>query len=83
MAIVGELHDPATKRMLDPVRSGYYPGVVVAAGRPGAHVLPLLRHKQSLQGLPTAYVCEKRSCRLPTTDPATVLRELDSIRPTD
>jgi uncharacterized protein YyaL (SSP411 family) len=42
---------------------------VVSPARPAdvAHV-PLLDGKTALGGRPTAYVCQRRTCKLPTTD---------------
>jgi uncharacterized protein YyaL (SSP411 family) len=44
-------------------------------------VIPLLEAKRALGGRPTAYVCEKRVCELPATDPAVLARQLRKIRP--
>ena len=43
--------------------------------------MPMLRDKKLLGGLPTAYVCEKKVCKFPTTDPAVVRKQIDSFLP--
>jgi hypothetical protein len=44
-------------------------------------VIPLLRFKTAIEGKTTAYVCEKRVCALPTSDPTVFARQLDHITP--
>lgn len=41
---------------------------------------PWVKGKSSLNGQPTAYVCENRICQRPTTDPAILAQELGMIR---
>ena len=43
--------------------------------------VPWLTAKRSLQGKPTAYVCERGRCELPTSDPQTFRRQLLQHRP--
>ncbi len=42
---------------------------------------PLLEGKTTLDGRPTAYVCERGHCELPTTDPEVFRRQLAVVRP--
>jgi hypothetical protein len=42
--------------------------------------VPLLRDKKALGGQPTAYVCRRRACALPTSDPAVFARQLEAQR---
>ncbi len=59
---------------------------VVAEGAPlAAHakVVPLLEDKRALKGRPTAYVCERRVCELPTSDPEVFAKQLGKARPLD
>ena len=34
-----------------------------------SNLVPLLKGKLTRRGLPMAYICEKRVCKLPTSDP--------------
>jgi uncharacterized protein YyaL (SSP411 family) len=52
------------------VRSGFRPHVVLAGGPAGAEQPPLLRDRTTVDGHPTAYVCENFACQLPVTTPA-------------
>jgi uncharacterized protein YyaL (SSP411 family) len=51
------------------VRAGYRPHLVLAGGAEGADTPPLLAARPSVEGRPTAYVCERFACRAPVTDP--------------
>jgi uncharacterized protein YyaL (SSP411 family) len=58
--------------------------VVVAEGRPLealAGAIPLVAEKTTLDGRTTAYVCERRVCQRPTTDPDVFARELERVTP--
>ncbi|MEW6271443.1 MAG: thioredoxin domain-containing protein [Thermodesulfobacteriota bacterium] len=46
-----------------------------------AGLVPLLADKRALGGKPTAYVCERRVCKLPTSDVATLRRQLATVTP--
>ncbi len=52
------------------VRSGFRPHLVLAAGPEGSSEPPLLLNRASIDGSPTAYVCEHFSCRAPVTKAA-------------
>ncbi len=57
--------------------------VVVSAGEALAEleaVVPLVGSKTAQHGRATAYVCEKRACELPTTDPDVFARQLEPRR---
>ncbi len=41
-----------------------------------ARIVPLVEGKSLRQGKPTAYVCERRICQLPTTDPEVFAKQL-------
>ena len=43
--------------------------------------LPFVGEKQALDGRTTAYVCERRRCLLPTSDPAVLARQLAAVQP--
>ena len=58
--------------------------VVVAEGtaqRALAATVPLVEDKTARDGRATAYVCERRVCQRPTSDPAAFARELDRVAP--
>jgi uncharacterized protein YyaL (SSP411 family) len=52
---------------------------IVGGGAPDAELgrlVPLVVEKPPVGGRPTAYVCERRVCKLPTTDPAAFAEQL-------
>jgi uncharacterized protein YyaL (SSP411 family) len=51
------------------VRAEHRPHLVLAAGPPGSTVPPLLQDRPTVDGHPTAYVCEGFACKAPVTDP--------------
>ena len=44
-------------------------------------LVPWLEGKRALEGKPTAYVCERGRCDLPTSSPAVFQRQIDKRRP--
>ena len=54
---------------------------VVAGSNDVARLVPLVADKVAVGGEPTAYVCERRVCALPTTDPAVFARQIARVRP--
>jgi uncharacterized protein YyaL (SSP411 family) len=67
--------------LLGTVVARYQPNrVVVGAeeGAAGAAGLPLLAERPTVDGRPTAYVCEHYVCQLPVTDPEALARQLDA-----
>ncbi len=79
------LVSPAGATALDPFRDvlarSFVPNRVVASCdarscAADAALVPLVADKTPIDGKPTAYVCEHRTCRLPTTDPAELARQL-------
>ena len=76
----------ATEQLARVFRSTFLPNRVFlmlseeqAAAQAGR--IPWLTAKCSLQGKPTAYVCERGRCELPTSDPHTFRRQLEQRRP--
>ncbi|HET8861933.1 MAG TPA: thioredoxin domain-containing protein [Solirubrobacterales bacterium] len=57
------------------VRADFRPHLVLAGGPEGSDTPPLLANHPTVDGKPTAYVCEHFSCQAPTTD-ANVLASL-------
>jgi uncharacterized protein YyaL (SSP411 family) len=80
VAIVGDLEDAATRRLLGVGSGGYAPSRVVAAGAGAgsatASAVPLLRDRPLLKGRPTAYVCRGFACQAPVTDADALERQL-------
>ena len=56
---------------------------VLSAADVGAQArqIPLLEAKVARDGQPTAYVCEKGRCELPTSDPAVFAAQLSKVEP--
>ena len=68
VAVVGEPDDPAYLALLGEAWSSPRPGLVVAAGRPGAAPsVPLLADRGLVGGRPAAYVCRGLVCERPVT----------------
>jgi uncharacterized protein YyaL (SSP411 family) len=63
--------EAAAHGLIDAVRARYAPNLLIVGG-PAAQVdnpTPLLDDREALNGLPTAYFCERYVCQAPTTDP--------------
>jgi uncharacterized protein len=58
------------------VRGGYRPHQVLAGGPEGSDAPPLLEHRGTIDGNPTAYVCQSFTCQAPTTDARTLAAQL-------
>jgi uncharacterized protein YyaL (SSP411 family) len=80
LAVVWEGNPAAAQPLLDVAFAAYRPHLVVAGGLAGAasDLTPLLRDRPTIDGRPTAYVCEQFVCQAPTTDPEELRRQLDA-----
>jgi uncharacterized protein YyaL (SSP411 family) len=83
IALVGDLRSPLAKQLLRVFYESYLPNKVVALLDPSwpearqlAERLPLLAGKQPVGGKPTAFVCRNYACQQPTSDPATLRKQL-------
>ena len=78
VAITGDPGSEATRALLAEVHRHYLPNRVVLGAGDGGELagLPLGTGRESIGGVPTAYVCENYACRLPTADPAELARQL-------
>jgi uncharacterized protein YyaL (SSP411 family) len=81
VAVIGDQDDPATRALVDEVVSSrFLPNVVLAVAAPddtAAHRdVALLADRVQVDGLPTAYVCERFLCRAPVTDPVALGTQL-------
>ena len=84
VAIVGDLGDERTRSLVNEVhRARFLPNAVVAVGGPrdeeATEAVALLRDRPQMNGLPTAYVCERFTCRLPVTTPEDLAEQLAEI----
>jgi uncharacterized protein YyaL (SSP411 family) len=76
VAVVGPPGDPATVELRRAVLGDWDPNRVVAfstgASDPAAEAVPLLAGKDTVDGRPAVYVCERFACRAPVTSVAEV-----------
>jgi uncharacterized protein len=72
LAVIGETSDERTRALLAPAREKYRPNLVVMCAPAAVEGYPLLEARETLDGAPTAYVCENFACRQPVTDPGAV-----------
>ena len=80
VAVVGEPSDPATRALARETATRLVPGAVRLTAAPGvgADQSPLLRHRDQVDGRPTAYVCRDYVCELPVTEPDALAARLDA-----
>jgi len=78
VAILGDLADPATQRLLQPLWQSYHPRQLLAASPypPPAGSPSLLSDRPLLNGKPTAYVCQDFVCQPPVNDYESMLAQL-------
>ncbi|MEO3976072.1 thioredoxin domain-containing protein [Streptomyces sp. CAU 1734] len=76
IAVVGAGGDPAVRELHRTALLAGAPGAVVAAGTPDSGEFPLLRDRTLVEGRAAAYVCRGFVCRMPVTDPDTLMTEL-------
>jgi uncharacterized protein len=85
IVVVRPKGDPATA-LMEPLRTTFLPNAVFAVLTPEAEpavarLVPLVAEKPLKDGKPTAYVCEKQVCRLPTTDPTALATDVKRVTP--
>ncbi len=85
VAVVGSPEDPATQALAAEVTvRRFLPNHVLAVAGPddtaASESVALLRERVALDGKPTAYVCERFTCRLPVTEPDALATELGTER---
>jgi uncharacterized protein YyaL (SSP411 family) len=80
VAVVGDRADPATAAMLREVLGRYLPNVVVLSAPEGVggDRSPLLADRTAVDGVATAYLCERYMCRQPVTEPEALRALLSS-----
>ena len=79
VALVGTTGDPDASALQEATYATYAPNRVVAIRR-GDQAddgsVPLLEGRVTVDSLPTAYVCENFTCRLPTNDPHELAKQI-------
>jgi uncharacterized protein len=84
IALVGDPDAADTRALAGAVFQRFLPNRVMAlrrpgpAGEPDAQLIPLLAERTALDGRATAYVCERFACRLPVTDVAALIQQLET-----
>jgi uncharacterized protein YyaL (SSP411 family) len=82
VVIAGDPAAAGTQAMLRALRARFLPGAVVILRPTGAassaiiRLAPFTAAQETIGGKATAYVCTNFLCRLPTTNPETMLKEL-------
>jgi uncharacterized protein YyaL (SSP411 family) len=80
LAIAGSLEDPAVHSLAAVANRRFVPNLVLAGGLPTTPGLSrLMAERQLLDEQPTAYLCQGFACRLPTTSPEELARQLDEL----
>ncbi len=70
IAVVGDPESADTQAMLDVIFAGFRPHQVVALKRPGEESpIPLLDHREQIDGRATVSVCQHFACMRPVTEP--------------
>ncbi|MCZ6689035.1 MAG: thioredoxin domain-containing protein [Planctomycetota bacterium] len=83
IVLAGPPGDPGLAALLDTIHKRFIPNKVIAlvpTGEGAASLLtlmPMLKDRGMLGGKATAYVCENYACKLPTSDPAELAKQLD------
>ena len=86
VALVSPTGEPHDEILLQVLTKTFNPNGVVAVLRSDevaehAKTIPWLSGKAPLGGKSTAYVCERGSCKLPTSDPKVFARQLTKVYP--
>ncbi|MBI2907878.1 MAG: thioredoxin domain-containing protein [Chloroflexi bacterium] len=80
IAVVGPSSDPATSELISTICNTWLPNKVVARYDPddpkAMKGLALLAGRPMVAGRPTAYVCQRYTCRTPVTDAASLAEQL-------
>ena len=85
IALVSSTENAALDEMLEILfRSAYRPNQVVAFNLLNSEkqdeAIPLLLDRASINNSPTAYVCQKFTCRQPVVDPQALAQQLDMLQ---
>ena len=78
--VVGRRDDPDMAALLGVIHGQYLPRKTLVGCQPGGPLTPLTeklaKGRGSLAGRPTVYLCRRRTCHPPTTDPSQLRRLL-------
>jgi uncharacterized protein len=86
VVLVWALEQDVPEAFLDALRATFLPNRALLGAAEGrkldalARLAPIVAGKTAVSGKPTAYVCERGACRLPTTDPAAMEEQLAALR---
>jgi uncharacterized protein len=84
IAILGDPKAPDTLGLVEAVHARFLPEATVAlrpqgaAGDEAEAEMPLLAHREMVDGRATAFVCRHYSCRQPVTTPTDLLAEIEA-----
>lgn len=87
IVIVAHLSREQAEPFLERLRTTYLPNRTVAVVTEGedqaaqGQLVPTVRSKIAREGKTTAYVCAKKTCELPTTDPDVFARQIRKVQP--
>jgi uncharacterized protein YyaL (SSP411 family) len=87
LVIVAPRSAAEAEPFLERLRRAYLPNRVLVVAAEGAdlerkaRLTPLLEGRRALGNKATAYVCERRVCQLPTTDPSVFARQIGKVEP--
>jgi hypothetical protein len=80
IVVLGRRGDPDTAALLTAIHGRYLPKKVLVGFQPGDPVIPpaaiLTKERKMVQGHPTVYICHRRTCHPPVTDPDQLQRLL-------
>jgi hypothetical protein len=85
VVVAGAPDDPATVALWRQIMSTSAARILpVRIGQHGIEpdhetAFPALSGKKALRGVPTAFVCEKGSCQLPTSEPTTLRKQIEAV----
>jgi uncharacterized protein YyaL (SSP411 family) len=84
IVVAGDLDGKGTKRMLRSLQGRFLPRKFLILHPEGKdrkaieELAPFVKEQVSIDGKPTAYVCENYACKLPTTDEADLISMIES-----
>ncbi|HTE44300.1 MAG TPA: thioredoxin domain-containing protein [Gemmatimonadaceae bacterium] len=79
VVIAGNPRDTDFRELERTVAEHYVPSLVLAGGVLSSDSVALLAGRVAREGVATAYVCRNYSCDAPTSDPAVLSEQLDSV----
>ncbi|HVN10841.1 MAG TPA: hypothetical protein VMT69_02020, partial [Kineosporiaceae bacterium] len=81
VAVTGPDADGRRRALHAVALAGTAPGMVISVGEPDADGIPLLEHRPSVRGRPTAYVCRRFVCQAPVTTPEALAEQVGATLP--